>query len=150
MCLFTENPVRTAILIEEQDLPGSDSDQSLLPPIHHIFGRNVCIEVEEAPDLPSHAHPTAVLLGFFSRPSPHWIYSPYSASIHLKISSIDFQIIATLSKRRMQWLKINSKFIGILYGNYRIIMKWLPLGEVWVIGNPRWETRIFTVLELYF
>lgn len=50
----------------------------------------------------------------------------------------------------MRWLKINSKFIGILYGNYRIIMKWLPLGQVWVIGNPRRATRIFTVLELYF
>lgn len=50
----------------------------------------------------------------------------------------------------MQWLKINSKFIGILYSNYRIIMKWLPPGQVWVIGNPRWETRSFTVLELFF
>jgi hypothetical protein len=74
-----------------------------------------------------------------------------TTSFHpLKISSIDFQIIATLSKRRPQWLKINSKFIGIPYGNYRIIMKWLPLGRVWVIGKPRWETRIFTVLGLYF
>lgn len=34
-------------------------------------------------------------------------------------------------------VKINSKFIGILYGNYRIIMKWPPLGQAWVIGKPR-------------
>lgn len=108
------------------------------------------IQVEEAPDLPSHAHLAAVLLGFCCGIGPHWIYSPNTTFIHLNISSIDFQIIATLSKRKMQWLKINSKFIGILYGNYRIIMKWLPLGQEWVIGNPRWETRIFTVLELYF
>lgn len=108
------------------------------------------LKLKEAPASPSHACPYCCLIKIFFRPSSCWIYSPHSASIHLKISSIDFQIIATLSKRRMQWLKINSKFIGILYGNYRIIMKWLPLGRVWVIGNPRWETRIFTVLELYF
>lgn len=108
------------------------------------------MEVERAPDLLPHAHHHHRSIRVSSGPSPRWIYSPYSASIHLKISPIDFQIIVTLSKRRMRWLKINSKFIGILYGNYRIIMKWLPLGRVWVIGNPRWETRIFTVLELYF
>lgn len=75
------------------------------------------------------------------------MYSPQAASIRLNVSSIDFQIIATLSKSRMQWLKMNSKFIGILYGNYSFIMKWLPLGRVRGIGNPRRETGVCTVLE---
>lgn len=86
------------------------------------------MEVERSPRLAFSCSPPLLFHRVSSRLSPRWIYSPHSASIHLKISSIDFQIIVTLSKRRMQWLKINSKFIGILYGNYRIIMKWLPLG----------------------
>lgn len=98
--------------------------------------------VEGSPRLASARSPLLLFRRIFSRPSPHWIYSPHSASIHLNISSIDFQIIATLSKRRMQWLKISSKFIGILCGDYRILMKWLPCGRVRATRNPRWETGV--------
>lgn len=63
-------------------------DQTLINPCCHqyttYFGRNVHIKVEEAPDLPSQAHPTTVLLGFFSRPSPHWILFPLLCLYPLK------------------------------------------------------------------
>lgn len=114
-------------------------------PCHQLPTEMSACKLKEAWLLLPRSHPDSCCLYFLSI-KPCW-----TTSLDLlKISSIDFQIIATLSKRRPQWLKISSKFIGIPYGNYRIIMKWLPLGRVWVIGNPRWETRIFTVLGLYF
>ena len=94
-------------------------DQTLINPCCHqyttYFGRNVHIKVEEAPDLPSQAHPTTVLLGFFSRPSPHWILFPLLCLYPLKNTTQETHQNKSRNKIKSSYQLIYHLLLPILH-----------------------------------